>query len=223
MWGCTCCWICYRHSVILTFGSVFQALYMFFSPSPSASSLPVFLLAHILFQTALVWSLNFWSTFSSAHRWALDIFDIVSNLYSVPVNSGLDAVVYNDTQPSLLTPFISMCVLPLCRSSLAVKGSLSSSIKAGCQSRQRRPKDNAHYLWWVVNMTVHLQRLIGSNLQQCKADLSPVPLDWKLKAQSALCSLFTMIESDADVCFSCFVRIWEAVIYEKMSTSLYTS
>ncbi|TKS90898.1 Dedicator of cytokinesis protein 3 [Collichthys lucidus] len=39
---------------------------------------------------------------------ALDALDTVSNLHSVPVSSGLDAVVYDDTQPSLFTSFISI-------------------------------------------------------------------------------------------------------------------
>lgn len=50
--------------------------------------------------------LNFEVFSPMAHYSELDIFDIVSNPYSVPVSSGLDAVVYDDSQPSLLTPFI---------------------------------------------------------------------------------------------------------------------
>lgn len=45
------------------------------------------------FQTALTWKFELLKRISPA----LDIFDIVSNLYSVPVSSGLDAVVYSDT------------------------------------------------------------------------------------------------------------------------------
>lgn len=117
---------------------------------------------------------------------ALDAFDTVSNLHSVPVSSGLDAVVYDDTQPSLFTSFISMFVPSLCLSSLTAKGSLSSWIRAGCPSRPRRQKDNARYLWWVVNMTVCFQRLIWSHLNLCKADLSHMTLPWKLKVSALL-------------------------------------
>lgn len=40
---------------------------------------------------------------------ALDTSDTVSDLDAVSVSCGLDAVVYADTQPSLPTPFISLC------------------------------------------------------------------------------------------------------------------
>lgn len=140
------------------------------------------------FKISNSFSLKFelWRHFSSAHRSALDISDIVSNLYSVPVSSGLDAVVCDDTQPSLLTPFISLSVPSLCLPSHTVKGSLSGWIRAGCPSRQRRPRDNAHCLSWVVNVTLCLQRLIKSNLNL-------------FKAKSLLCSVLTVIECEVQL------------------------
>lgn len=71
-----------------------------------------------------------------------------------PVSRGLDAVVYDDTHSlphSSQRVFLSLC-LPIG----TVRGSLSSWIRAGCPSRQRRQKDNARYLWWVQNMTLEL-------------------------------------------------------------------
>lgn len=102
--GCACCRMCYRNSVLGIWFSD-SSFVFFFSLYPSVSAPASYSLSD-----SFGLKLQLWSDLSSARRSALDIFDIVSDLYSVSVSSGLDAVVYNDTQPSLLTPFISVCV-----------------------------------------------------------------------------------------------------------------
>lgn len=104
------------------FGSVIQALYIFFSfyPSIAAPSLPVFSPA----------SYTLLDSFGLKHQLRSDlscvIFDIVSDPYSVSVSGGLDAVFFTTPHALLLTPFISVCVPSFCLSSCTVKGSLSS-------------------------------------------------------------------------------------------------
>lgn len=110
LWGCSCR-ICYRQSVVSgTWFSNSSFVYVFLSLHPSLCSLlPVFLL---LIASLCSLKSELWSVSSSARREALDIFDIVSDLYSVPISKDLGLVVYDDTQPSLLTLFISFCPLP---------------------------------------------------------------------------------------------------------------
>lgn len=226
-------WMSLADVLCWEFGSETQALNIFwFSPSTLPSRFPPvctsFSRLALLFskKKASVWSVNFRRHFLQCPPLcAWHFWHRVSNLCSVPVSGGSEAVVFPMTpSTSLLTPFISMCVPSLCVSSRTVKGSLSGWIRAGCPSRRRRPRDNARCLWWVVNMTLCLQRLTVSYLHLCKADLTHSPLCRKLKAKSLLCSVFTIIQCDANVCLLVsLVRTWEAAICEKMSTLLYTS
>lgn len=111
MCGCTCCRICYRRSC-WGFGSVIQIQYIFYFPSIPSVSACLFSCLMFCFKISDSVSLKLELLKPSLQcpTAQLDIFDIVSNIYSVPVSCGLDAVVYSDSQPSLLTPFISLCV-----------------------------------------------------------------------------------------------------------------
>lgn len=162
--GCACCRMCYRNSVLGIWFSD-SSFVFFFSlyPSVSAPSLPVFLLPRILFQTASVWSSNFEaiSPVPDVRRLTFLTLFLIFILFLWAV-AWMQLFTMTPSHHSW--PHSSQCVSPpSCLSSCTVKGSLSSWIKAGCPSRQRRRKDNARYLWWVVNKTLHLQRLIGSN------------------------------------------------------------
>lgn len=157
MRGRACCWICYSRG----FGSVTPALYMFFLLPLRLSSSSCLVFA---FRQLYSLKLKLWSAFSHARRSALDVSDVVSNLSILfPFLVEARMRLFLRWRPAI-TPVrhSSQCVSPsppLCLPSRTVKGSLSSWIRAGCQSRRRRQKDNARYLWWVVDKTFTFTRI----------------------------------------------------------------
>lgn len=165
--GATCGCSCVAEIQYEGFGWVIQALCLFFYIFPRSihlswlRPLPVVLLPHILFQAALVWSSSFdpsSSELSAWHFW----HRFWSRCRRCELWLGCGCLHWHPAVPP--DPIhLTVLFLPSRLLSCTAKGSLSSWIKAGCPSRRRRQRDNARYLWWVVSMTLRLQRLFGSN------------------------------------------------------------
>lgn len=198
--GCTCCRICNRHSVLgiwfsnLSLVCVFLSLLSICFCSRSAACL--FSLLAFSSQTAPVLKLRLWSLLSSARRWALDILDTVSNLYSVPVSSGVDAVVYDDTQTSLLTPIhLTVCSSPSCVPFLCSERFFVKLNKSGL------PKSPEKTERQCTLFVVRSEHDFGTYKAWLGASWSWVKLNEVMFCYLKCSSLLTRICSDAEVCF----------------------
>lgn len=118
--GCTCCWLCYRHSVLGIWFS--NSSFVYLSPSlrssVSAPFLPVFLLPHILFQTASVWSSNFeeFPPVPTVQRLTFLTLFLIFILFLLAV-AWMQLFTMTPSHHSW--PHSSQCVLPPCVSPLA--------------------------------------------------------------------------------------------------------